>query len=383
MVTGVYHPEVSGAANQCRQLVRKLNEKVNFTVFTTTRDLNLKQRSEIDGVEVLRFRWKRGLGNYFINILKFVDIFLLRRQDFQIVHMHGFSLKSVLLLVLSKIFDKKVIIKMTSIGHDDPISITQQSFLIKNFFFKSDSYVGMSPRFVELYRKSQLESDRLHYIPNGVDIERFYSVEAKQKSALRDKLNLPRKMKLILFVGHFSKDKCPDILLKSWIGNVSERYPDTGIIFAGSTKTGNYEIDYKLVKHIRNLAQPYINKRIFFIEKSHKIENLYQASDFFVMPSVREGMPNALLEAMSSGMPVIVSRLEGVTDRIVTEGFNGLLVQPGDGDDLGRAIHRLLDDDDLKKSFSEKARETIIEKFSMKRVSNEYFALYRRLVTYT
>ena len=58
------------------------------------------------------------------------------------------------------------------------------------------------------------------------------------------------------------------------------------------------------------------------------------------MPSLREGMPNALLEAMSSGLPVIVSKLEGVTDWIVRDGINGLLVHPGDGNDLGRAIKR-------------------------------------------
>ena len=207
MVTGVYHPEVNGAANQCRQLVNILKDKVNFTVLTTTRDPNLPPRCQIDGVDVFRVLLKKSVNNYCGAIWKFMAFFLSQREHFQIVHLHGFSLKSALLVLLVKIFHKKVIIKMTSIGHDDPISMRQRGFLLNYFFSKADIYVCMNPEFEKLYQQSELPSNRYKQIPNCVDTNLFRPVTNGEKMTLRDRLGLPGEMKLILFVGHFSWEK--------------------------------------------------------------------------------------------------------------------------------------------------------------------------------
>ena len=379
VVTGAYHPEVSGAANQCRQLVNALKEKVSFTVLTTTRDPNLPPRCQIDGVDVFRVLLKKSVNNYCGAIWKFMAFFLSQREHFQIVHLHGFSLKSALLVLLVKIFHKKVIIKMTSVGHDDPEAIRQRGYLLNYFFSRADVYVGMSPVFIELFGQSQLPSDRLKHIPNGVDVSRFRSVTAKEKGTLRDQLNLPREMKLILFVGHFSKEKSPDILLEAWKRHVAEKFPDTGIIYIGSNNLDHYEVDADLVRDMQKITESYLNKRVFFIERTHEIEKYFQAVDMFVLPSLREGLPNALLEAMACGLPVITSRLEGVTDWIVEDGKNGLLLKSVIEDDLGKALISMLKDEIQAHLLGLKARETVLERFSMEKVAEEYLELYRRL----
>ena len=381
MVTGIYHPEVSGAANQCRQLVNALKEKVSFTVLTTTRDPNLPPRCQIDGVDVFRVLLKKSVNNYCGAIWKFMAFFLSQREHFQIVHLHGFSLKSALLVLLVKIFHKKVIIKMTSIGHDDPISMRQRGFLLNYCFSKADAYVGVTSHFNKLYAKSQLPLNRYIGIPNGVDIDRFRPAVAGEREILRDQLGLPTKIKLILFVGHFSREKCPDILLEAWKYFVAETFLDTGVIFVGATKTNHYEVDPRLVEDIQELAAPYINERIFFIERAHEIEKYYQTADIFVLPSLREGLPNALLEAMACCLPVIVSRLEGVMDWVVTDDMNGLIVEPENLDDLGKAISQVLKDDNLAESLGLEARETTIDRFSINKVAEDYFQLYGKLVT--
>jgi glycosyltransferase involved in cell wall biosynthesis len=212
-----------------------------------------------------------------------------------------------------------------------------------------------------------------------VDINRFRPVKDEKKTMLRDELGLPNKMKLILFVGHFSQEKNPDILLNAWKQYVADTFFDTGVVFVGSTNPDHYEVDAELVNDIQQLAQPYINEHIFFIERTHEIEKYYQAADVFVLPSSREGMPNALLEAMACNLPVIVSRLEGVTDWVVTDGVNGLLVEPGIRDDLGRTIKRILNDGVLEESLGLGARETIVERFSIKKVAEDYLQLYDEL----
>jgi glycosyltransferase involved in cell wall biosynthesis len=379
MVTGVYHPEVSGAANQCRQLMNALREQVSFEVLTMTRDPNFPRRCQVDGVDVVRFLWKKGARNYCIAILKFAAFFLSRREHFQIVHLHGFSLKSVLVVLLSKIFHKKIIIKMTSVGHDDPISMRQRGFLHNHFFSLADAYVGTSPLFRKLYCKSQLPLDRLKQIPNGVDTNRFHPVKAEEKAELRDQLGLPGKMKLILFVGHFSLEKSPNIFLEGWMQHVAEKFPDTGIIYIGSNNLDHYEVDADLVRDMQKITESYLNKRVFFIERTHEIEKYFQAVDMFVLPSLREGLPNALLEAMACGLPVITSRLEGVTDWIVEDGKNGLLLKSVIGDDLGKALISMLKDEIQAHLLGLKARETVLERFSMEKVAEEYLELYRRL----
>jgi glycosyltransferase involved in cell wall biosynthesis len=382
MVLGVYHPEVSGASNQCRQLMNKLSEKFSFTVLTTTRDTDLPPRSQVDGVEVFRILLrKRSVGGYFKAILKFATIFFFQRKGLRIVHMHGFSYKSVFIMVLSKIFHKKVIIKMTSVGHDDPISCKKRGFTINYFFTRADVYVGMNPKFAELYHKSELPLYRYIEIPNGVDIDRFRPVEAEERETLQNQLGLPTKMKLILFVGHFSREKCPDILLEAWKQYVAKPSPDTGIIFVGSTNPDYYEVDAELVIDIQKLADPYVDQRIFFIERTQAIENLYRAVDAFVLPSLREGLPNSLLEAMACGLPVIVSRLDGITDWIIQDGVDGLLFAPGSVEELGEAMIRMLRNSNLASELGTKARQKIIESFTIDRVARNYESLYGKLVS--
>jgi glycosyltransferase involved in cell wall biosynthesis len=257
----------------------------------------------------------------------------------------------------------------------------KRGFLLNYFFSKADYYVRVSPIFEELYRQSQLPSNRLKQIPNGVDTKLFHPAMAGEKEMLRNQLGLPEKMKLILFVGHFSHEKSPDILLEAWKQHVAEKFPDTGIIFIGSTNPDHYEVDSELVNDILQQAQPFINERIFFIGKTQEIDKVYKAVDMIVLPSLREGLSNSLLESMACRLPVVVSHLEGITDWVVTDGVNGLLVEPANRNDLGNAMMHILDDDVLAKSLGQEARETIVERFSIQKVAQDYLQLYDELTS--
>tara|TARA_B100001971_G_scaffold160171_1_gene150093 strand:+ start:14 stop:385 length:372 start_codon:yes stop_codon:yes gene_type:complete len=119
----------------------------------------------------------------------------------------------------------------------------------------------------------------------------------------------------------------------------------------------------------------------FFVENTHKIEEYYQSVDLFVLSSKREGLPNALLEAMACGLPVIVSKLKGIVDWLVEDGINGILAEPGIRDNLGKAILQVLKDYNQAESLGFEARETTIDRFSINKVAEDYFQLYGKLVT--
>src|SRR5438132_4859848 len=130
MVTGAYFPELSGAGLQCRALVRSLRDRVDFSVLTTTADGSLTIDDLQDGVPVHRiFVDPASLWSKMLATLRFMRAFIRRSRQFSIVHLHGFSQKSILLVGLALLSRKQVAIKLTSVGHDDPVSIRRRGRL--------------------------------------------------------------------------------------------------------------------------------------------------------------------------------------------------------------------------------------------------------------
>jgi glycosyltransferase involved in cell wall biosynthesis len=105
----------------------------------------------------------------------------------------------------------------------------------------------------------------------------------------------------------------------------------------------------------------------------------YQAMDVFALSSIREGLPNVVLEAMSLGAPVVATRIAGVPT-LVRDGSDGLLVEPGNLAQLKAAIGRLVDDTSLRRALAESGRKTIEERFSFARRMEKVAAVYDRLL---
>jgi glycosyltransferase involved in cell wall biosynthesis len=100
------------------------------------------------------------------------------------------------------------------------------------------------------------------------------------------------------------------------------------------------------------------------------------ASDIFLFSSKREGMPNVILEAMSSGLPVVAKRIPKITD-IIIDGNNGIAVD--NHDDFIKCIFEIINNEDLKNNYSKNARNTALTKFSSSVIMSEYINLYKNL----
>jgi glycosyltransferase involved in cell wall biosynthesis len=121
-----------------------------------------------------------------------------------------------------------------------------------------------------------------------------------------------------------------------------------------------------------------VGQALRFVEFSNEIEQYYRAADVFVLPSVREALPMALLEAMATGLPAIASRLPGATDAIVTDGRDGILVPPGDAAALSESIQSVLTDQHRAQRLGVAARDTIATRFSIARAADDWLAAYRQ-----
>ncbi len=382
MVTGAYAPEMSGAGLQCRALVQALREAVSFTVLTTTTDSALPINDRQDDVQVFRVFvgttrvWSKAVAALHMT----VAVWRLRNR-FSILHLHGFSQKSMLLVVLGLLLRKRLAIKLTSVGHDDPASMRARGRLAYWCYSRAHMLFGVSPRFEQLFASSGLPAERFRLIPNGVDVTRFRPAAREEKRALRAELGLPASGALILFVGFFSREKCPDVLFDAWSSLATDADNSSVLLFVGATRSQYYEVDPTLAVDIRRRASDLgLESRLCFVESTTEIERYQRAADIFVLPSVREGLPNALLEAMACATACIATRLEGVTDRLIADPDDGLLVTPRDVAALGVALQQLLSEPERARVMGQRARARITQDFALTTTAQRYLSAYRELL---
>jgi glycosyltransferase involved in cell wall biosynthesis len=311
--------------------------------------------------------------------VRFTMLFLRIQDRFSIVHFHGFSQKSLLLMWLARLKKKRIAIKLTSMGHDDPASMMQRGGFAYWCYAHSDLFFGVSPRFEKSYEVAGLSRARFRLIPNGVDCDRFRPASPEEREAVRRELGLQPGTAIVLFVGFFSQEKRPDLLFEAW-ADLTHVASSTALVFIGATQSPYYEVDEQLAKRIREMTITLgVESRVRFVEATHEIERFHRAADVFVLPSLREGMPNALLEAMASGTACIATRLEGVTDAIIDDGNNGLLVPANDKAALRKALQRCLDDRDFARSLGAQGRRTAEARFGLDRTARQYFDAYTDL----
>jgi len=381
MVVGAYYPEVSGGGLQCRTLIRALSERVSFTVLTTTTLAAGQVRDLIDDVPVYRLYvdpqkpWTKCRALF--RLLRLAPE-LLRRC--QIIHFHGFTQKMIFLRALARILRVPVIQKMTSLGYDDPLSIRRrQGALVYRIFASANRFVSVSPALSDRYATSGLSPSRLTFVPNGVDVNRFQPVESWEKTRLRNKHRLPADAHIVTFVGFWSLEKGPELLVDAWLSAVRATRRSSFLLFLGASSTPHLEVDPTYVRRLREWLDYEAPGCYKVVEQTHAVAEHLQSSDIFVLPSVREGLPNALLEAMAVGLACITVDIPGVTGWILRDSDNGFLVQPGDVATLQRVLVRLLTDEDLRRMVGERARSTVAQRFSTQMLAEAYFDLYTRL----
>ena len=379
MVTGAYYPEVSGGGVQCRQLVLALRDRMTFTVLTTTTALASGEEI-VDGVPVVRVAVAAGRrGSMLRAAVLMVRAFFRLRHRFQIVHLHGFSRKTILLVMLARLFRRRLILKFGSVGMDDPVAVRARGWLDAWAYRQVDLYVCVSQRQEALYRATGSPPERFRLIPNGVDLARFRPAVESERAALRTRFDLSADAAVVLFVGFFSAEKRPNVLFAAW----RRLACPSVLVFVGVTSGPYYEIDSSLAREMRDEAERRgVIERVRWVETTTEIEEWYRAADVFVLTSSREGLPNALLEAMATGLPCVASRLPGVTDIVIEHGTNGLLVDVDDVAGFASALDQVLRDPDDARRLGERARKTIEEGYSIERtaarVYEEYVALETR-----
>ncbi len=203
-----------------------------------------------------------------------------------------------------------------------------------------------------------LPSVSIDVIPNGVEIDRFHPA---QSGAAADRLRL-------LTVGRLSATKRIEMLIDA-VEILQADGVDLHLTVAGG---GQLEPQLKETVSRRNLGEII---RIAGRIDPENMPELYRESDIFISATLQEGMSNAMLEAMASGLAIITTRCEGVEELISD---NGAIVERANAEEIARAIRNLTDNPQARREMAIAARSRA-EQFTWSRSAQEYLAVYERL----
>jgi teichuronic acid biosynthesis glycosyltransferase TuaC len=203
--------------------------------------------------------------------------------------------------------------------------------------------------------KLGLPDEKIVVIGTGVDTCAFQPIE---KDKARRALGLPADKKIVLYVGRLQKMKGVEEIYES-----ARRMPQTQFVMVGDGE-----------------AKAYLDNCFFAGEISHdKIHLWMSASDLLVLPSYSEGLPCVVMEALSCGIPVVVTSVGG-NPELVIDGRSGFLVPVGDVDALVRRIERLLTDRDLCNRMGKFARRDMMERYEKDLEMGKLKSLYKSTV---
>jgi glycosyltransferase involved in cell wall biosynthesis len=205
-------------------------------------------------------------------------------------------------------------------------------------------------------------------IPNGVDAAHFRSMPRDED--LAQSLGLAGRV-VIGFVGEARSKKGLASLLIAY-RSIAQQRPAVLLLVGGVRRD-----DKELLKVFQK-QQPDLPVVVVPYTASEALPAYYNLIDVLALPSIRDGLPNALLEGMACERAIVGTAVGGIPDAI-SDGENGYLVPSGDADALAQAIDELLHNADLRQRFGQCARETVLRDFTLGQELEKNLALYQRL----
>jgi glycosyltransferase involved in cell wall biosynthesis len=220
---------------------------------------------------------------------------------------------------------------------------------------------------------------RVEFIPNGIDLQRFRPpANQDERSRIRARLGMDDRRTVLLSVGAVHPRKGTDLILEAWSG-IAQRYPDVHLYLLGLRK----DITYPSLNQFRERLQTLVGRsgaseRVHFEGVVRNVDEYLRAADIFMFPSEREGMPNGVLEAMASGLPVMLTPFAGFSEDLGTAGREFMLVERS-GTALTQALEALLTDETLRAQLGQRARRRAEGLFDLEKSLDRYSALYHEL----
>jgi glycosyltransferase involved in cell wall biosynthesis len=372
MVSTYFYPYRGGAEVQAERLATWLVQHGVPVMVITRQVQGAPRRENLNGIEIYRVP---RLPTPILRGAAFVGLGLWwmfkHRKKFDVIHTHDPSLPSTLSYVFTRFFSRPLVINLHRGGTlGDLQRLLDRGWygqLHINAYRRSDNvhFVVISEDIREEMRREKVRDDHVHFLVNGVDAETFAPVSQAEKLKLRQQLGLPTDKPVVAVVCRHVDTKGLDVLLDAW-----KQVPDAHLVIVGSGP---------LTESLKAKADAELPGRVSFPGKVESVLPYLQMADAWTLPSLTEALPVSMLEAMACELPVVVTEVGGIPE-VIESGVNGLIVPPGNAGALAQALTKIVSGSPEVKQFGQKARQTILDRYSLSEVARTYYDLYTRLI---
>ncbi|MBI3889902.1 MAG: glycosyltransferase family 4 protein [Candidatus Wallbacteria bacterium] len=290
---------------------------------------------------------------------------LLRAHD--LLHVHQATIGAAVAVTAAHATGRKVLVKLACSGLYGDLRVMRGQFLgprAARRLLEADHFVALTRESKRELTAEGVAPERVSCIPNGVDAGSFRPASGEERAACS--LPGPRRF---AYLGRLEAYKGVHTLLDAW-ALLARQAPQCHLFFAGAGPERA-----RLEARIRHLD---LKDRVHLLGTVADSAALLRGCDGLLLPSESEGMSNALLEAMGTGLPVIASDIEA--NREVADTSCGLFVPLGDAGAIAASVLELLEKPELAVRLGSAGRARVLERFALESVATGYRRLYERLL---
>jgi glycosyltransferase involved in cell wall biosynthesis len=308
MVTRFAPPDYSGAGLQALRLASRLQESgTDVTILAGTSRSRWPRRETVGGVKVHRVPALGGPRRRRACMSAGLALHLLAHpRRYPVVHLHGSIYLLAALRALKRVMKFALVYKPTMVGKDDASAVAARYG--GSTLAAVDRWICIVDAIADNAVGAGVTEDRLLRISNGVDMRRFRPLDPRQRTSVRRELGVSEDERLWITVGALVPRKRPDLLIKSLalaglpadrllIVGPAEYDQDAGAV---SARDNAYHAELERLIRERSLGA-----RVTLVGGRDDVARLMGAADGFLFASEQEGMPNAVLEALAAGLPVL------------------------------------------------------------------------------
>ena len=380
-IIGRFPPVYGGATNVEILKSKYLIEKGHDIYFITPRFDKEHPKFEVfEGINVIRvYPALKGPVSELLYVLNaFLQLIFLRIKPDLLVDVIPFGNSMLITRLFSIILRLPIVARLTQSGSNEPLSALKGkfSFIKKRLFSTYKKIIAISPDLYKNCLQAGISKDRVKLIPNCVDTERFLPLEEDEKIELRNKLFPGLMGGIVTVVGAVSERKRAHLAVEVWRVLKSKYDRPVTLVFVGPVESSGHPFDVDYVDQLKQTINNYrLSDSIIFTGLKENVQAYFQVSDILLFLSKREGLPGVVLQSMSSGIPIITTKMENITEFILTNGHEGI-ISSDEPKEIADHIITLLSNAELRQAMGIKGRQNALNRFSIPEVSRKIEHLY-------
>jgi glycosyltransferase involved in cell wall biosynthesis len=376
-------PTYTGAGRAVFNQARYLRDMgVETCILAARFNAKMPYSETIHGVPIRRFpfgssyRW-----NTFVFHLRCAFWLLKNQQSYDLIQFSNMPNDWFPIFLIAKLLGKPVFVTMTLYGSDDLDSIKKSRLGFQKLFLlrRVQGILAISERLVEVSKKHVSDPNLISYLTRPVDNFIFHPLSSpEEKRILRGKFGVPMDSAVVLFSGSVIRRKGFDLLIEAW-PQVLKSLPGARLYVAGPRTFDNeygytnQEFSDEIDLRIQTLG---LQESVVFLgDRAEQVPELLRMADIFILPSRYEGLGNALIEAMATGLPCIICDQPWVPKHLIRHRETGFLCQPTP-ESIATGILTIFRNRDLAASMGTAAREVADRVYNPVTLAKRLIELY-------